>query len=421
MLSTTTRTRTRRCRTGPKLAGKKNLPALGKQSIYPCLLVLLIILSCSMQVVADEDHGTDVNDYVDSEWDDGKDINLEDNDTDNNVKEEYAYDDFISEHYVEIDPDHDCRDDAHYNCTKGKTLGICDVDDTDHHHHDDADHHHLHVLVAERNLCPVTCGLCDMPNRTSVWVEESCFRYGQDIHVFFTNTDPEPDDYVGIYPSYFNVANEPTRLEEPEMWFYSCGSVVEECRTAMGGLIFGEMGPSDGTRWRNFPLLSGSYQAVLARGDERTVLATSQTFVAKSDGHSCSSECIDLIYADETCYTAHDDRIVVTFEICVPRDDDKIVIYPHDEEDPGTEQPLLWLTTCGTQDCTDTIAAGTVEFGINEPIESGSIEWPLQPGEYRAFLMRTNEGGKYGRASAKSTSFTIRNVGESCFNDQEDL
>jgi hypothetical protein len=67
--------------------------------------------------------------------------------------------------------------------------------------------------------------------------------------------------------------------------------------------------------------------AVLTRDYDKTILAESRTFRAKPEGQSCYADCHDFIYTDQTCYSPEHDYIYVTFEKCVPREDDRIAIY----------------------------------------------------------------------------------------------
>jgi hypothetical protein len=370
------------------------------------LALILLLISGLLVIGTAEDSG----DYEEEDFEEGEEEDFDEHEiSDSGDEEDHEWDDdFVESHYVEIDSDHDCRDDAYVNCTEVQERGECG-DETD--------------LLGTRTLCPVTCntGSCKMPNRTSVWVEFKCFQHGEDIPVYFTNSDPQPDDFIGIYPEYLNFTEQPEDLEEAYMWFYSCGSMHEHCRVAMGGLLFGGAGPDEHSEWTEFPLESGKYKAALVRSDERTILAQSQVFTAKPEGHSCYSECRDLIYTDEACYTPKDDTISVTFENCVPREDDRVAIYSENEANPGVTEPLMWLGTCGNQTCKGDVATETLEFGVGEPKEDGSAQWPLPPGNYKAHLMRSNEGGRYGRSSGESSSFTLKFEGESCYDDEEDL
>ena len=332
--------------------------------------------------------------------------NEEDYVDEDDVDEDFFDPEYVANHIVDIDPDHDCRDDAFINCTEVEESGNCHPDE------------HDEYLLKIASLCPVTCGSCKLPERTSVWVEYECFQHGEDIHVFFSSASPEPSDFIGIYPSYFNFEENPELLEVPEMWLYTCGSLHEECRTAFGGIIFGDMGPDDHGEWLNFPLESGKYRALLVR-DDSVILSESQIFTAKPEGHTCYSACHDSIYSDQTCYTENE-AIRVTFENCFPRDDDHIAIYYYTETVPGEKEPLLWLGTCGTQECTGEVASDTITFDASPPVESGVLNFPLLPGRYKAHLMRTSEGGKFGRSSTE-IPFDILHEGESCYHDEEDL
>jgi len=309
---------------------------------------------------------------------------------------------------VDIDPNHNCRDDAYLDCVEVSEMGHCEPNTSE------AD------LLATRGLCPVTCGICKLPPRTSVWLDFECFQHGEDIAVFFANVDPEIDDYIGIYPSYMDLTAGNGVLENAYMWLHTCGSTHEMCKTAMGGLIFGSMGPSEDEEWTMFPLASGEYKAALVRGDESEVLAESLPFAAKSAGQSCYSQCKDMIFTDKTCYRVGD-PIHVNFENCAPRHDDRIAIYADTEERAGSSEPLVWIGSCGSQTCKKEVSADTVSFGYkDETLVDGSQSWPLKPGKYRAFLIRVHQGsGSYGRASAHSYAFTVKQQGSSCFDQEE--
>jgi hypothetical protein len=302
---------------------------------------------------------------------------------------------------------HNCRDDSSVNCTEVHEDGGCDPLGSS-------------QLLNYREICPVTCGYCELPNETKVWIDDSCLEYGEDIETFYTNTNPDPEDFVGIYPSYTNTSD-PEEVEGALLWFYTSGSMTETCRTAIGGLNFGDIGPTDHEDWAFFPLAAGNYKAALIQGStDNTVISVSDTFVAMAKGEKCTVGCKDLVYADSSCYTP-EKAMHFTFEICEPSHNDRVAIHSSTVETPDLEKPLLWLGTCGDQLCMDQVETGTLTFGPKDPEESDTTTWPLPPGEYKAFLMRMNEGGEFGKHSTESASFTINLPGETCYQDEEDL
>lgn len=123
----------------------------------------------------------------------------------------------------------------------------------------------------------------------------------EDIEAFYTNTDPDPEDFVGIYPLYTNTSD-PEEVERALSWFYTCGSMTEMCRTAIGGLIFGDVGPTDHEGWAFFPLATGHYKAALVQGGtDNTLISVSDNFVALAKWEKCTVECKDLVCAYSSC------------------------------------------------------------------------------------------------------------------------
>jgi len=47
----------------------------------------------------------------------------------------------------------------------------------------------------------------------------------------------------------------------------------------------------------------------------------------------------------------------------------------------------MWLYTCNSQSCDDPVSSGTLVFGAGSPDEGGEQDWPLDNGEYRAYLL----------------------------------
>jgi hypothetical protein len=307
-----------------------------------------------------------------------------------------------------IDEDHECRDDAYVDCEEIFEDDKCDL---------------IGDVINYRDLCPVTCGKCALPLRTAVWTDFDCFHHKEDITIFFTNKDPEAEDFIGIYPSYVDFNEDLEQLEEAKLWLYGCGSLEEHCKTAMGGLLFGMLGPSDEADWLEFPLPGGEYKAALARLDpELELLAESVPFTVKAQGQSCYFECNEIVYTDQPCYSPGEDSIYITFESCLPQPGDRVAIYPSTVgAHPGDLDAPLWLGTCGKQKCIEAVHSDNLEFGADGPDAMGTMKWPLPPGDYKAFLMRMNEGDTYGRMLAESNSFVMMPQGETCSGVSEDL
>ncbi|KAL3942173.1 MAG: hypothetical protein SGBAC_003598 [Bacillariaceae sp.] len=287
-----------------------------------------------------------------------------------------------------------CRDDPYINCEEVQESGDCDPEKTG-------------ILpTSRRNLCSVTCGICAV-EEDAVWLEYKCYEYGEDIHVFFHNHKPTVQDYVGIYPAAYDFSKHPELLFEAPMWLTTCGSLEDGCKAAKGGLLFGDLGPSDEVAWNFFPLSVGDYKAVLARGNETIeVVSESDIFRANPLGRSCNNDCQDLIHTDVECYNSGVDTIQITFENCNPHEENLIAIYK-DDEAPGEIEPLLWLGTCGTQECVGEVAYDILLFGPRSPDEAARTSWPLPDGDYKAYILQYAPGANHGIPAAE-TSFIVR-------------
>eukprot|EP00980_Cylindrotheca_fusiformis_P001408 scaffold345_cov134-Cylindrotheca_fusiformis.AAC.19 len=291
-----------------------------------------------------------------------------------------------------------CRDDAYIDCKEVSKAGDCSMSRTG------------ILATSKRNLCPVTCGMCQV-EENDVWLEHDCFTYSQDIHVFFHNEEPEKYDFVGIYPASFDLRGQPELLLKPHMWLTTCGGLHEYCKAAKGGLLFGNVGPSDETTWKYFPLVPGEYKAALSRGDDpHELIVESTIFTAKPEGHGCDDGCQDLVSTDKDCYTQVE-TIRVTFENCSPHEEDLIAIYKYYER-PGDEEPLMWLGACGSQDCRGLVSYDILLFGPRPPNEAARTTWPLPPGDYTAHLIKFNAGANHAEPVAQ-TAFNVR---EQCLN-----
>lgn len=366
----------------------------------------------------EEDHGGG----EDEEGNDFSVDEMEENENENNSSQEVVHDTGGFEHvprrippsgYVNpnaqhIDEDHECRDDAYVDCHEILQDGKCDL---------------VSDILDYRDLCPVTCGKCTLPLRTAIWTDFDCFHHKEDITIFFTNKSPEAEDFIGIYPSYVNFTENLDQLDEATLWLYGCGSLEEHCKTAMGGLIFGMIGPSDEADWLDFPMAGGEYKAALSRLDpEIVLLAESVPFIVKAQGQSCYFECKEIVYTDQPCYSPDEDSIYITFENCTPQPGDRVAIYPSTVgAHPGDVAAPLWLGTCGKQACAEAVVSDNLEFGADGPDATGTVKWPLPPGEYKALFMRTNEGDAFGRMLAESNTFVMMPQGETCSGVSEDL
>lgn len=318
-------------------------------------------------------------------------------------------DDFLRNYAIASNEETDCRDapETFVNCTDTRERGLCDSKNADE-----------NLVLQVPDMCQVTCGTCPKPpTKTSVWVDYDCFDHAQDITVHFTNTDPEPNDFVAIYPSYLDLEIL-ENTEQTEMWLFACGTVQEHCRAASGGLIFGNRGISPEEKWYYFPLEPGSYKAALMRYNG-TVIVESEAFAAKSEDHSCAWECKDAVFVDSECYEKQD-VIYVTFENCAARNEDRIAIYAYGFAED--DEPLLWLDACDNRDCMGGAKNDFVSFGSTDRrhLLQGKEVWPLPVGDYVAALVRMGERMPHGRKVALSKTFQLVPEGESCYVDEGD-
>jgi hypothetical protein len=91
-----------------------------------------------------------------------------------------------------------------------------------------------------------------------------------------------------------------------------------------------------------------------------------------------NADCTDMVVSDMTCYDRRE-TINIAFENCEPEENDWIGIYTEDPHrnliDVG--EPILWLWTCGTDDCLGLV------YKDELPLGSG-----LSPDSYIAYLLR---------------------------------
>ena len=332
------------------------------------------------------------------------------------VEEEEAEDDdmYLRNFAVLVNEETDCRDtpDTFVNCTLLREEGRC------HAMMNDLQEQEEDLLVHPSEMCPATCGFCKKPPvKTAVWVDYDCYGHGEDIVVHFTNSNPEPDDFVAVYPAYLDL-DILENTDQMDMWLYACGNIRETCRAASGALVFAKFGVSPQEQWYYFPLEPGRYKAALMRHNG-TFIAQSDIFTAKAQDHTCDWECKDTVNANTDCYTQVD-MIHVTFENCAARNEDRIAIYPIDEQE---KEPLLWLDACDSQDCMGDAKHDHVSFGsrLKKDLLQGPGTWPLPPGEYIAALTRIGERDPHGRKVVQSKPFRVLPDGEMCPMNTEEL
>ena len=288
------------------------------------------------------------------------------------------------------------------------------------------------------------------PGIDTVVTDAACYvMSSDDITISFTNSNPARDDWVAVYYADADV----TDLGHPIMWVWLCGTQDTKCQVSAGSVVFGA-GDPDESGTSSWPLGPGTYIAVLARNVEPySPYAMSSEFVVVPMDGSCTPTDPptpmptpaptvaatpeptmaptpeptmaptptpkfsptpeptvyvetpaptppdygtpapvgeDSIMTDETCYVKPDD-IKVTFENVGARKADWVGIYYANANTTDLGRPILWLWTCGTQDCRGRVSSGMLVFGEGPPDESGTGEWPLAPGTYVAILARNQD------------------------------
>lgn len=107
-------------------------------------------------------------------------------------------------------------------------------------------------------------------------------------------------------------------------------------------------------------------------------------------------DCSSFIWSESSCYKP-EINMHIFFENCNPFGDDWIGIYQVDPQADLNDlgDPLLWMWTCGSQNCRGEVFMDTLIFGGG-----------LQEGRYVAHLIRRNSGGPYASYAA-SPSFQV--------------
>lgn len=109
---------------------------------------------------------------------------------------------------------------------------------------------------------------------------------------------------------------------------------------------------------------------------------------------------------DMTCYS-YEDEIEVSFKNCDPEKEDEIAIYKRGTA-VSSNEPLLWVRTCGSKTCTRSRTESKVYFDYSD------WEGVLEPGvQYRAYLIDHEDY----YVEAKSGVFEVK---EHCYSDDDD-
>lgn len=109
-----------------------------------------------------------------------------------------------------------------------------------------------------------------------------------------------------------------------------------------------------------------------------------------------SSVCKNKIEVTQTCFESEKD-IRVHFTNCDAHDGDLIGLYNSNADNQNPGAPLLWLETCGSQDCGAPTGHGSVYF--DERAVAGS-SWPIAEGSYKALLVSKGPNGESYKAAS---------------------
>ena len=252
----------------------------------------------------------------------------------------------------------------------------------------------------------------------------SCYNYGDSIEIRYVIPNPSEDDWIAIIPSY--IVDPASEDYVANTWLSTCDSQKKFCALNHGFVTFGGIEQQDPPLQDVEP---GTYKAYLLRGDDSPVYAVSTSFEIPPKNVPCaggtaitpqttengrplhnSGGCYSRVTTDFHSYTVGED-IPITFTNCNPQKEDWIGVYEVSEDDNFDEinfntlinknDPLLWMRTCGAQDCHGKVYSRTLNFG------SYNV---LQPNKkYRAVLgtKRIHGGPMMHTAKAASASFEI--------------
>jgi hypothetical protein len=119
------------------------------------------------------------------------------------------------------------------------------------------------------------------------------------------------------------------------------------------------------------------------------------------------AQCEDKIEIAKNCYERGED-IKVNFFTCDPIDNDWLGLYDSSENPYELGDPLLWLSSCGNQNCQEEIPRGAVYL---DDKSEGRSEWPVKEGSYKVFIAR--RGPQVGPYRSFAESREIR-IAENC-------
>ena len=117
--------------------------------------------------------------------------------------------------------------------------------------------------------------------------------------------------------------------------------------------------------------------------------------------------CKDKIEVVQDCVAQGED-IVINFLNCNPRDDDWIGLYPDWIDSQNLFYAHLWSWTCGDQNCRGRTTRGPMTLNEGNVGEPNIDVWPLEPYDYKVYLICGNPGGGPYSGYAESATFKVK-------------
>mmetsp|Transcript_35361 Transcript_35361/g.81986 ORF Transcript_35361/g.81986 Transcript_35361/m.81986 type:complete len:325 (-) Transcript_35361:124-1098(-) len=98
------------------------------------------------------------------------------------------------------------------------------------------------------------------------------------------------------------------------------------------------------------------------------------------------TESLSEVFTDKLIYE-HGELIKITFSYLKAKEKDFVGIYDNTDSDNRPDKSELFLRTCNSQSCKESVSSGVLVFGPNDPDEGNNQNWPLAAGVYRVYLM----------------------------------
>jgi hypothetical protein len=139
--------------------------------------------------------------------------------------------------------------------------------------------------------------------------------------------------------------------------------------------------------------------------DRPTVSATVEETEEETEEETVEdTDCSTWVDTRRSCY-AQGEQISASFNNCDPQPEDWIGIYYADANPDDVSQALLWIWSCGGQNCGRAVESASVAFS-GQHLGGRNSVWPMNPGNYRMHFLKVNDRGSY-QASASSDVFEV--------------